>query len=203
MENEVLFDPFTDNDLFTFSAFKAHGKELAAADAARYEAITAAYEAHMRRLSPLRSEPRYAVQGDISDGNLYRTGEGGIGVFDFNRCGDNDLYCDAVMQAVFEARLMDYPEHCAKDPEAVILPAFLRGYHRERPFTQRQRELYPYLYAVIDAFWSQDILWREESLTKELERGNTEGVRRWLNEIYRRICSLTPMPLQREKTARI
>ena len=39
--------------------------------------------------------------------NLYQAASGEIGVFDFNRCGDNNLFCDAVMQAVFEARLMD------------------------------------------------------------------------------------------------
>lgn len=195
VENAVLFDPFTDNELFTVSEFKECEKALAAVDAALYEDIVTTYEEHMRKLAPILSEPKYAVQGDLSDCNLYQNVQGEVGIFDFNRCGNNRLYCDAVMQAVFEGRLMDYPDSYAGNPEALILPAFLRGYQMERPFSDRQREMYPYFYAVINAFWSADIKWNENSLRKELEKGNREGVRKWLNEIHRRIHFLPPMPI--------
>ena len=65
----------------------------------------------MNILSPLKECKKYAVQGDISNCNLYQNASEEIGVFDFNRSGDNILFCDAVMQAVFEARLMDYPKN--------------------------------------------------------------------------------------------
>lgn len=45
-------------------------------------------------------------------------------MFDFNRCGD----CDAVMQGVFEARLMDYPKEHTKADEYDYFTAFLEGY---------------------------------------------------------------------------
>ena len=47
--------------------------------------------------------------------------------------------------------------------------------------------MYPYLYAIIDAFWSADIKWKEHSLLQELERGNQKVVCMWLKEIYQRI----------------
>lgn len=195
VESEVLFDPFTSNDLFAFSEFKAREDELLAIDAALYEEIVKKYEAYMQKLSPLQREPRYAVQGDISDCNLYQAGHSRIGVFDFNRCGDNNLYCDAVMQAVFDARLMDYPDSYSGCHEALVLPAFLQGYQQERPFSAIQKELYPYLYAIINTFWSMDIKWSEHSLIKELEKGNAENVHAWLTEMHRRIRFLPPMPL--------
>ena len=60
--------------------------------------------------------------------NLFQTLSGQIGIFDFNRCGDNNLFCDAFMQAVFEARLMEYPDGAGDKIRPEILSAFLRGY---------------------------------------------------------------------------
>ena len=82
---------------------------------------------------------------------------------------------------------MDYPDSCAGRSEELILPAFLKGYHMERPFTEIQKESYPYLYAIIHAFWSQDIKWNDNSLLHAIEKGQVEDVRRWLKEIHRRI----------------
>ncbi len=195
IENDVLFNPFSENDLFAFSAFRDNSHVLSDVDAPLYADIVKTYEEYMKRLLPLNKEPKYAVQGDISDCNLYRTCQGGIGVFDFNRAGDNNLYCDAVMQAVFEARLMDYPDSCAGRSEELILPAFLKGYHMERPFTEIQKESYPYLYAIIHAFWSQDIKWNDNSLLHAIEKGQVEDVRRWLKEIHRRIHHIQPIAL--------
>lgn len=140
-------------------------------------------------------EPRYAVQGDISDCNLYETDKDCIGIFDFNRCGDNNLYCDVIMQAVFEARLMDYPESYNGKNEVLILPAFLKGYEIKRPFSDLHKQVYSYLYAIINAFWSGDIKWNENSLIKQLEKGNNKAVHKWLKEIYRKLLVLEPIPL--------
>lgn len=127
--------------------------------------------------------------------NLYRNAYGTIGVFDFNRCGDNVLYYDAVMQAVFEARLMVYPKEIAKAPEAVILPAFLKGYHQERPFTDRQIEVFPYLYALISAFWLFDMRWSEHSFANAIEQADADAVLNWMKEICNRMAYLPSMPL--------
>lgn len=189
VENAVLFDPFEKNDLFSFADFKSIGEKVTGEDQVLFQKIVDKYEEYMELLSPLRLEPRFAVQGDISDCNLYQSKDGTLGIFDFNRCGDNNLYCDAVMQAVFEARLMEYPESYAGKNESIILPAFFEGYQSERPFNDTQRKLFSYLYAVIDAFWSQDIVWSGDSLKKAWERKDFAAMHDWLEVIWKRISA--------------
>ena len=70
---------------------------------------------------------------------------------------------------------MDYPDGYAGRSEGLILPAFLRGYQSIRPFTGFQRQMFPYLYALIDAFWSMDIVWSENSLQKAFKTRGYEG----------------------------
>lgn len=195
VQNDVLFDPLKRNDLFSFEDFAAHKDYLKAVDNGLYQMIVQEHEHLLQKVQCLENEPRYAVQGDISDCNLYLTADGAIGVFDFNRCGDNVLYYDAVMQAIFEARLMDYPDDLAESPEAVILPAFLKGYHRERPFCEKQIEVFPYLYALISAFWLIDMKWDENSLSNAVKKADADTVLQWMKEIYNRITYLPPMPL--------
>lgn len=187
--NKVLFDPFEDNDLFDFETFHSLESTFENEDKELFDKIVNKYNVYMEILSPLKKYPRYAVQGDISDCNLYRTCLGEVGVFDFNRCGDNILFCDAVMQAVFFARLMEYPEEKEDDFEAKILMSFWEGYCSLRGFSKEQQSWYPYLYAVIDAFWSLDIHWREDSLLNAHKKGDVEGVRRWLFTIWERLSS--------------
>ncbi len=195
VNNGVLFDPFTANDLFLVSDFVAHQSQFMEVDADLCRQIMQAYERYMAYLAPLRSERRYAVQGDLSDCNLYRTVSGDLGIFDFNRSGDHHLFCDAVMEAVFVARLMAYPAGYGSCPEPIILPAFLQGYHKERPFSSEYQRLYPYLSAIIHAFWSADIKWRHDSLLANLKRGNHSEVRTQLSRIHRRLLKLDPMPI--------
>lgn len=187
VKNGVLFDPFQQNDLFDFASFQSIGSALSGDDKALYDRIIEKYSEYMAILLPLKERPRYAVQGDISNCNLYRTSSGQIGIFDYNRCGDNELFCDAVMQAMFEARLMDYPEQAGPGLEAEILDSFWRGYHSLRELTEEERNWYPYLRAVIDAFWSMDIKWRENSLMNAVKNGDTEKVRKWLAVIWERL----------------
>ena len=91
------------NDLFSFRDFEAQKDFLLSLDEALYESIVREYAHVFQKVRIFENKPRYAVQGDISNCNLYQTADGRIGVFDFNRCGDNILYYDAVMQAIFEA----------------------------------------------------------------------------------------------------
>lgn len=190
VDNEVLFDPFKPNDLFFFSEFEEICRSLSGNARILSQKIIAKYNEYMSVLSPLKEEPRYAVQGDISDCNLYQSTDGSIGIFDFNRSGDNNLYCDAVMQAIFEARLMDYPDTYKEKNERIILPAFLKGYQSIRPFSDFQNKMFPYLYTLVASFWSLDIVWDENSLQKELDKGNTQAVQNWLNIIWHRISEL-------------
>ena len=194
VKNDVLFDPFRENDLFSFEDFAACEDFLTAVDGALYRDIVLEHAHVLQKVHIFENAPRYAVQGDLSDCNLYRTADGTIGVFDFNRCGDNVLYCDAVMQAIFEARLMDYPPALIGKPE-IVLSAFLQGYHRERPFTAEQREAFPYLYALVSAFWKMDIVWDEHSLCRAVQARDGEAARRRMKDILRRLCERTRMPL--------
>lgn len=195
VQNGVLFDPLSKNDLFSFQDFQKQKDFMISVDEPLYKDIVKEYHRLFQKICVFGNEPRYAVQGDISDCNLYQTADGEVGVFDFNRCGDNVLYYDAVMQAIFEARLMDYPKEIVGKQEGVILPAFLRGYHRERPFTDKQKEVFPYLYAIISAFWLGSIRFDEDSLCHAIEAGDTESVHQWMKEIHRRIVFRLEMTL--------
>ena len=190
VDNPVLFDPFQKNDLFFYDLFEKMSEHLQGEAYTLSQKIITKYQEYMEVLSPLREEPRYAVQGDISDCNLYLTAQGEIGLFDFNRCGDNNLYCDAVMQAIFEARLMDYPTSYDENSQAILLSAFLEGYESVRPFSEFHKKLLPYLYTIITSFWGMDLVWSENSLQKELERGNMQAVQTWLHIIWQRISHL-------------
>lgn len=190
LQNEVIFDPFARNDLFAYDAFLSLGSSLEAEDKILFERIVERHNAYMGALAPLRDRSRYAVQGDISDCNLYLTPSGEVGIFDFNRSGDNVLFCDVVMQAIFEAKLMDYPEDAGKDFENVILNSFLEGYCSVRAFSEEERNWFPYLRAIIYAFWSSDIRWNDDSLINAHKAGDSDSVRRWLTTIWERLSVL-------------
>lgn len=189
IENDVLFNPFAHNDLFAYDAFLSLEHLLEGEDKVLFDKIVDTYNTYMEVLAPLRKQPQYAVQGDISDCNLYLAHGGEVGIFDFNRSGDNILFCDVVMQAIFEARLMDYPENRADNFEAKILASFLDGYCSVRSFSKEEQQWYPYLYAIIDAFWSSDVCWNEDSLLNAHKAGNAESVRRWLSTIWERLAT--------------
>lgn len=195
VRNDVLFDPLGPNDLFSFQDFQAKKDFMVSVDAPLYKEIVEQYDRLFQKIRTFENEPKYAVQGDISDCNLYQTSDGTVGIFDFNRCGDAVLYYDAVMQSVFEARLMDYPEEIDGKQESVILSAFLRGYNRERPFTDEQKEVFPCLYAVISAFWVSDIRYGSNSLWDAVEMKDTESVRQWMEKIHSRLGYRPIMPL--------
>ena len=187
VDNDVLFDPFGENDLFAYDDLAQLAETLTGEDRALARRITERYESCMAKLAPLKARPGYAVQGDISDCNLYLTADGAVGIFDFNRSGDNILFCDAVMQAVFEARLMDYPEDRGEDFEARLLSAFLEGYCAVRPFSAQEQEWAAILCTIIDAFWAFDIRWREDGLMNAHKAGDAAKVRQWLETIWKRL----------------
>ena len=195
VEADVLFDPFKLNDLFTVPDFD---KVIPPEDTELREVsqkIMSVYNEYMEKLSELKAEPSYAVQGDISDCNLYRTKEGQIGLYDFNNSGDCNLFCDAIMQAVFEARLMAYSEECKQNSEHIILLAFLKGYNSERPFSALQKRLMPYLYAIIDAFWNTYTysLWWEDYLQgEEAKKEDPAQIKNCVYGVLERISALKP-----------
>ena len=191
---EVLFDPLAPNDLFFYESFVKRKERLLEIDRDLYNSIVKKHDELISRIAPLGRETRYAVQGDISDCNLYRTEDGRIGVFDFNRCGDNSLFFDAVMQAVFESRLMDYPEELDGHQEEIIFSSFLEGYQHVRPFTVEQKQAFPYLYALITAFWGVDMKWADNSRTKTVDEADDVTVHQWMKEISEREATMLTVP---------
>ncbi len=125
---------------------------------------------------------------------LFRERYHQIGVFDFNRCGDNSLFFDAVMQAVFESRLMDYPEELDGHQEEIIFSSFLEGYQPVRPFTAEQKQAFPYLYALITAFWGVDMKWADSSRTKTVDDADDVTVHQWMKEISEREAIMLTVP---------
>ena len=103
-EGRVLFDPFQENDLFSLEEFEALLPAFSGENRRLAEEIAARGRELLSRLSPFRTLPRCAVQGDLADCNLFLTPEGELGMFDFNNCGDNAPYLDAVMHGVYIAR---------------------------------------------------------------------------------------------------
>lgn len=191
---EVLFDPLAPNDLFFYESFTKRKERLLAIDRDLYNSIVKKHDELISRIAPLGRETRYAVQGDISDCNLYRTEDGRIGVFDFNRCGDNSLFFDAVMQAVFESRLMDYPEELDGHQEEIIFSSFLEGYQHVRPFTAEQKQAFPYLYALITSFWGVDMKWADSTRTKTVDEADDVTVHQWMKEISEREATMLTVP---------
>ncbi len=191
----VLFNPFKRNDLMFVNEFieAASGLDKHIFGGV-IEAIMGEYERRMARLEKLKDRPCYAVQGDISDCNLYMDADGELGLFDFNRCGDNILFCDAIMQAVFEARLMDYPESAGDGYEEAILNAFLRGYNAIRPFSDEERRLFSDLYAVIDAFWGMKLIHGENNFLELCRKGDEEELKAFLEDM--RGCILADKVMQ-------
>ncbi len=195
VQNDVLFDPLTKNDLFSFQEFENQREIMLSIDEQLYKNIVKEYNDSFQKVCVFKNEHRYAVQGDISDCNLYQTVDGDIGVFDFNRCGDNVLYYDAIMQAIFEAKLMDYPKEIAGKQENIILNAFLRGYNKKRPFTEKQKEVFPYLYAIISSFWLGRIYFDNDSLYRSIEKKDKKAIHQLMREIYNNILSHPKMIL--------
>ena len=191
---EVLFDPLAPNDLFFYESFEKKKERLLGIDSDLYYSIVKKHEELISHIAPFGKEKRYAVQGDISDCNLYRTEDGRMGVFDFNRCGDNSFFFDAVMQAVFESRLMDYPEELDGHQEEIIFKSFLEGYQQIRSFTAEQKEAFPYLYALIIAFWGIDMKWVDNKHTVTVDEADDVSVRQWMKDILERESTMCEVP---------
>ena len=192
--DKVMFNPLLQNDLFDISVFSENKEILRAIEPSLYDEIESITDSHLRKIATFKKETQYAVQGDISLCNLYITATGEMGVFDYNNSGDNVLFYDAIMQAVFESRLMDYKDDYP-EREQDILFAFLNGYNSVRSFTDQQKEIYPYLYAVISAYWLGDMSYDEGNLKSLIEMKQTDDIRLFMNTMCYHLITLKQFPL--------
>lgn len=169
VNGKTLFDPFERNDLFFYDNFEEIANRLPPVFKEIVAGIKDAYRNHLVALAPLRDVRKYAVQGDISNNNLYLSPKGEIGMYDFNNCADNRLLCDAILQGIFLSRLMDYEETPSQKLNNSILRSFLCGYISIRSISQEEWEYIAHLYAITTAFWGMDILYDKNSLSALLD----------------------------------
>ena len=175
-EGRVLFDPFQENDLFSLEEFEALLSALAGENRRLAEEIAARGRELLSRLSPFRTLPRCAVQGDLADCNLFLTPEGELGMFDFNNCGDNAPYLDAVMHSVYISRLMEYGRPADEALSEELYARFWRGYAAVRPLSLQEDAAREEFARLICAFWKFDLLFREDSFAALLKAGDEKGL---------------------------
>ena len=187
VNSPVLFDPFTANDLFSYEAFLSYQDAFDGENRVCFERIQDKYHDHMHSLAGIESRPQYAVQGDISDCNLYMASSGDIGLFDYNRCGDSILFCDAAMQGIFQARLMDYPCDATERYADRLFSDFLTGYNSIRPFSPEELNAIPILYAVASAFWKFQLIFDDDSMKHLIEKDDKNGITGLLHRIEKQI----------------
>lgn len=147
----TLFGCVEGNELFDIHLPEQLLSLVSEADKPRLARLTQALQRHLDTLAPLANAPRYAVQGDMSENNLYLTCDNRLGLFDYNHAGDACLLVDAVVQAHFLSRLMDYPHPLTPAEEHAYARAFMRGYTAERPLSPAEKPMALAIYTVCDA----------------------------------------------------
>ena len=85
--------------------------------------------------------------------------------------------------------------HCHSEREQNILSAFLNGYDSVRPFTNLQKDIYPYLCAVISAYWLGDMSFDEGNLKSLIEKKQADAICRFMNNMRNRLIDLQEFPL--------
>ena len=187
VEGRVLFDPFQETDLFSLEEFEALLSALHGENRRLAEGIAARGRELLSRLSPFRSLPRCAVQGDLADCNLFLTPEGEPGMFDFNNCGDNAPYLDAVMHGVYIARLMEYGRPADEALSRGMYARFWRGYTAVRPLSKEEGAAREAFVRLICAFWKFDLLFREDSLAALVKADDREAIARRLARMAQKL----------------
>lgn len=172
----VIFDPLAENDLMDPEVFRELLPRLSEPQRRQGEATLHQREALMRSLAPLARRPRYAVQGDMSNCNLYRTPAGGLGCYDYNNCGNNTLLGDMALEAYLVCRLLDDPAPANDASDRSRLALFVAAYDAVRPLSAKDRQLLRQIAALTEGFWPWVIRWEDGSLHAALERGDGAAV---------------------------
>ena len=188
----VLFNVLADNDLFSYDAFCRLTQNYIGTYLDIIRLIQTLYSERMEALCKLKTYEKYAVQGDISNNNLYLTSQGELGLFDYNNCGDNYLLSDAVMQGIFMARLMDYAKPITEEDSERLYISFMRGYSSVRPFTEDELTLIPHIYALTNAFWLSDLVYSDSSLKNLLKSGDVTSAEALIQNIYKKLNKAAP-----------
>lgn len=131
--------------------------------------------------------PKSAVQGDISVNNLIDTPDGLL-VFDYNNAGDVVLVSDLVLEGLLTAYEMDLPNGVPASARERLFPAFLNGYLSVRQLTEAEQRVGWEIYSLYHALWFTRIVYNEDSLEQQIERGDLDGANA---QLYRILADIT------------
>lgn len=195
VNNETIFNPMSTNALFAYDDFIKLRPQLNKEEADIFLQIVDHYTKRIKALQPLKKRNKYAVQGDLSDCNLFIDESGNTGMFDFNNCGDNYLLGDAIMQGIFVARLQNYTQPLTDEYSITLFKKFLLGYNSIRAFTDEDIFLIPHLYAIIDTFWNTQINYGGGCLKNLLKAGRKKEIDALLHKMLKQISKSIPIKM--------
>ncbi|MPM79828.1 hypothetical protein SDC9_126870 [bioreactor metagenome] len=181
--NDTIFNVIGYNEVIGYKHFLKLGED-GKVNSSMYKMIQSLYNTKLERIKSLWSNlPRYATQGDISINNLTYIG-GEIGIFDYNIAGDETLIGDMVLEGLLVANEMDLSIELSENDRTELFKHFLNGYVNERPLTENEKAVLCDIYSISSAMWFTKIKHNENSLTKLLEREDSEKIDSLLHEIY-------------------
>ena len=180
-----LFDLMGWNEASGYDRFIELG-EAGKLDSTLFHAIKKKYLEHLNSLKAIWGQlPRYATQGDISINNLTFINDQ-LGVFDYNNGCDEVLVSDMIIEGLFTAYEMDIIGDMDRKE---LFYQFVSGYRTQRILSDLEIEAMYHIYSISDALWATKIMAYENSLTKLVERDETEKVSVLLEEMFKIIAT--------------
>lgn len=150
-------------------------------DSTLFHAIKNKYLEHLNSVKSIWSQlPKYATQGDISINNLTFTKDQ-LGVFDYNNGCDEVLVSDMIIEGLLTAYDMDVIGDIDRKE---LFYQFVSGYRTQRILSDLEIEAMHHIYSISDALWATKIMAYEHSLTKLVERDETEKITALLEEMF-------------------
>lgn len=170
----TIFDVTGKNDIALFSVFEGLAPLVPTSLLTLYQKVQTACQFWLSRIKEgLRHYPRIAVQGDFSINNLFDN-QHGLGLFDFNNCGDVHALSDLVLEGLLLSREMEAV--CPLTPQVAerLFSCFLEGYQEDRRFTEEEIRIMVDIYAFANCLYMMQVKWGEDSLQKLLEKGERD-----------------------------
>lgn len=165
----TIFDIRSRNDIALFEDFYGLRSSLPKQLLTLFHKVEAACRLrHKKVLAHLHSLPVCTVQGDLS--NLFLN-EKGLGVFDFNNCGDVHPVSDLVLEGLMLARQMDYKKPWTPALGDSLFASFLQGYQRTRALSDAEKEIIPDIYALGCSLYMMQVKWGPDPLYHLLKSG--------------------------------
>ena len=187
----TIFDIRGRNDIALFEHFYGLRSSLPRQLLPLFNKVEAACrQRHKRVLAVLSNLPVCAVQGDLS--NLFLN-QKGLGVFDFNNCGDVHPVSDLVLEGLMLARQMDYEKPWTPELGERLFASFLQGYQRSRALGDAEKQIIPDIYALGCSLYMMQVKWGPDPLYHLLESGNITQAEQLLESMLAQIsCEQVP-----------